>query len=120
MLYALSLLIIMQVGKQLFSLSGLSTNVQQIANNQAIIAVLSASILAPMIAPSINNAVQKMPFVSDHQSLSSFVPAIALFVLSKKLTTNPLLSALIIGVAGSFVLTGIMPYVSPLLTRVKN
>lgn len=110
----------MQAGKGLLSLGGISTNVQQIANNQAIIAVLSASILSPLIAPSINNAVQQIPFVSDHQSLSSFVPAIALFALSKKITTNPLFSALIIGVAGSFVLTGIMPYVAPLLTRVKN
>tara|TARA_R110002020_G_scaffold319575_1_gene535454 strand:+ start:15 stop:347 length:333 start_codon:yes stop_codon:yes gene_type:complete len=108
----------LQMGKGMFG--GIPKTAQQMANNQAIIAVLSASILAPMIAPPINNAVKNIPFVRDHQSLSSFVPAIALFGIAKKFTTNSLLSALIIGVAGSFVLTGIMPYVSPLLSRVRS
>jgi hypothetical protein len=104
----------------LMSAKGIESNVKGIMSNQAIIAVLSASILAPIIAPPINNAVKNIPFVSNHQSLSSFVPAIALFYASKKFTSSPLVSALIIGVAGSFVLTGIMPYVAPFLTRVKN
>ena len=88
-------------------------------NNEAVIAVASASILAPIVVPTINNYVNTLPVLKDHKSLSTFFVAILLFGLAQG-TKQKKLSALIIGIAGTFLITGLMPIISPLISRVKN
>ena len=108
----------MALQKGLFKLNALPT-VKNIAKNKAILAVVSASILSPILVPKISEAVQRLPpMISGHASLAAAIPAVLLFRIGISMS-NRVLGALILGVAGSFVLTAIMPIVSPLLARVK-
>ena len=108
----------MALQKGLFKLNALPT-VKNIAKNEAILAVVSASILSPILVPKISEAVQRLPpMISGHASLAAAIPAILLFRIGISMS-NRVIGALLLGGAGSFVLTAIMPIVSPLLARVK-
>ena len=108
----------MALQKGLFKLNPIPT-ATNIIKNEAILAVVSASILSPILVPKISEAVQRLPpMISGHASLAAAIPAILLFRIGISMG-NRVLGALILGVAGSFVLTSIMPIVSPLLARVK-
>ena len=108
----------MALQKGLFKLNPIPT-ATNIIKNEAILAVVSASILSPILVPKISEAVQRLPpMISGHASLAAAIPAILLFRIGFNMK-NRMIGALILGVAGSFVLTAIMPVVSPLLARVK-
>ena len=92
---------------------------KRVLGNEAIIAVLSASILSPLLVPTITKYVNMIPIISNHASIAAIVPAILLFRIGMSVK-NRLFGAAIIGVAGSFVLTAIMPIVSPLINRVRS
>ena len=92
---------------------------KEIFKNEAIIAVLSASILSPFLVPKITELVANLPpVISGHASLAAAIPAILLFRIAAGIG-NPLLRAMLIGVSGSFVLTAVMPIVTPLISRVR-
>ena len=108
----------MALQKGLFKLDPLPT-AKNVIKNEAILAVISASILSPILVPKISEAVQRLPpMISGHASLAAAIPAILLFRIGISMS-NRVLGALVLGVAGSFVFTAIMPIVSPLLARVK-
>ena len=108
----------MALQKGLFKLNPLPT-ATNIIRNEAILAVISASILSPILVPKISEDVQRLPpMISGHASLAAAIPAILLFRIGISMG-NRVIGALLLGVAGSFVLTAIMPVVSPLLARVK-
>tara|TARA_R110002020_G_C16178719_1_gene764633 strand:- start:32 stop:361 length:330 start_codon:yes stop_codon:yes gene_type:complete len=92
---------------------------KEIFKNEAIIAVLSASILSPFLVPKITELVSNLPpAISGHASLAAAIPAIILFRIAAGIST-PILRAMLIGVSGSFVLTAVMPIVTPLISRVR-
>ena len=92
---------------------------KEIFKNEAIIAVLSASILSPFLVPKITELVSNLPpAISGHASIAAAIPAILLFRIAAGIS-NPLLRAMLIGVSGSFVLTAVMPIVTPLISRVR-
>ena len=101
------------------SMKGILGSAKEIPTNSAIIAVLSASIVTPIIAPSINQAIKSVGILNAHVTTSAIIPAILLFWVAKKFPQNSIVSPMIIGVAGSFVLTAIMPFISPFLLKVK-
>ena len=105
------------ISKDLFKLNPLGTG-KQIIGNEAILAVLASSILSPMLVPVITRYIDKLPYIATHVTIAAAIPAILLFRIGISMG-NRVLGALILGVAGSFVLTSIMPIVSPLLARVK-
>jgi len=91
-----------------------------IFKNEAIIAVLSASILSPFLVPKITELVSNLPpVISGHASLAAAIPAVVLFRIAAGIT-NPLFRAMLIGVSGSFVLTAVMPIITPLISRVRS
>ena len=103
------------------SLKGIFKTAKDIPTNSAIIAVLSSSIITPIIAPSINQAIKSVGILNAHTTTSAIIPAIALFWLAKKIAKpNSIISPIIIGVSGSFVLTAILPFISPFLLKVNN
>jgi hypothetical protein len=104
-------------GKGLFKLNPFPTG-KQIIGNEAILAVLSSSILSPMLVPTITSYIAKLPYVSTHVTIAAAIPAILLFRIGVSMS-NRTLGALILGVAGSFVLAAVLPFVSPILNRVK-
>ena len=109
---------LMSAQRGIFKLPDIST-AKNVFKNEAILAVISASILSPILVPKISEAVQRLPpMISGHASLAAAIPAILLFRIGFNMK-NRMIGALILGVAGSFVLTAIMPIVSPLLAKVK-
>ena len=109
---------LMSAQRGIFKIPDLGT-AKNVFKNEAILAVISASILSPILVPKISEAVQRLPpMISGHASLAAAIPAVLLFRIGISMS-NRVLGALLLGVAGSFVLTAIMPIVSPLLARVK-
>ena len=92
---------------------------KEIFKNEAIIAVLASSILSPFLVPKITELVSNLPpMISGHASIAAAIPAILLFRIAAGIG-NPMLRAAIIGVSGSFVLTAVMPVITPLISRVR-
>ena len=104
-------------GKGLLSLNPFPTG-KQIIGNEAILAVLSSSILSPMLVPTITNHINSLPFFAGHVTTAAAIPAILLFRIGISMQ-NRTLGALVLGVAGSFVLTATLPFIAPLMARVK-
>ena len=84
--------------------------------DQAIIAVMSASLIAPYFVPRINNVLDSIPILRDHKSLASMVAGLVVFGIAGSIKSIPLLKGVIIGVAGAFLLTAVLP----LYTQVTN
>ena len=84
--------------------------------DEAIIAVMSASLIAPFFVPRINNVLDSVPLLRDHKSLSSLVAGMVVFGIAKGVRMPSILKAVIIGVAGAFILTAVLP----LYTQVTN
>ena len=84
--------------------------------DQAIIAVMSASLIAPYFVPRINNVLDSIPLLRDHKSLLSLIAGIIIFGIAKGVKMPSVLAAVIIGVSGAFILTAILP----LYTNITN
>jgi len=87
-----------------------------VLQNEAIIAVLSSSIVAPFVIPKINSLMDTVPILRDHKSIASFVAGLVIFGIAKGFQ-KPMLRAVVIGVAGAFVLSALLPIYSSLTTR---
>ena len=105
--------------QELFSIGGAPKTAKAALGNEAILAVLSSSILSPMLVPTITSYINRLPYVATHVTIAAAIPAIILFRLGISMK-NRTVGALILGVAGSFVLSAVLPFVSPILNRVKN
>ena len=85
--------------------------------NESVIAVMSASLIAPFFVPRINNVLDSVPMLRDHKSLvASMIAGLVVFGIAGSVKGIPLLKGVIIGVAGAFLLTAVLP----LYTQVTN
>ena len=84
--------------------------------NESVIAVMSASLIAPFFVPRINNVLDSVPILRDHKSLASMIAGLIVFGIAGSVKGIPLLKGVIIGVAGAFLLTAVLP----LYTSVTN
>jgi len=96
--------------------TNVAKNLKGIFFDEAIIAVMSASLIAPFFVPRINNVLDSVPILRDHKSLASLVAGMVVFGIAKGVTMPSILKAVVIGVAGAFVLTAVLP----LYTQVTN
>ena len=96
--------------------TSVAKNIKGVVFDEAIIAVLSASLIAPFFVPRINNVLDSIPILRDHKSLASLVAGMVVFGIAKGVTMPSILKAVVIGVAGAFILTAILP----LYTQVTN
>ena len=96
--------------------TNLAKNLKGVFFDEAIIAVLSASLIAPFFVPRINNVLDSVPILRDHKSLASLVAGMVVFGIAKGVTMPSILKAVVIGVAGAFILTAVLP----LYTQVTN
>ena len=99
-----------------FSAKGIGAKVTGIVTDRAIVAVLSASLIAPFFVPRINSVLDSVPFLRDHKSLASIVAGVVVFGVAKTPKIPNLISAVIVGIAGVFILAGILP----LYTQITN
>ena len=84
--------------------------------DEAIIAVMSASLIAPFFVPRINSVMDSIPLMRQHKSLSAIIAGVVTFAFAKGIKMPNIIRAVIIGVAGAFILTGVLP----LYTSVTN
>ena len=91
-------------------------NIKGVVFDEAIIAVMSASLIAPFFVPRINNVLDSVPILRDHKSLASMIAGLIVFGVAGSLKGIPLLKGVIIGIAGAFLLTAVLP----LYTSVTN
>ncbi len=96
--------------------TSVAKNIKGVVFDEAIIAVLSASLVAPFFVPRINNVLDSVPILRDHKSLSSMIAGLVVFGIAGSVKGIPLLKGVIIGVAGAFLLTAVLP----LYTQVTN
>jgi|TARA_Y100001949_G_C15719216_1_gene214404 hypothetical protein len=94
----------------------LATNIKGVVFDEAIIACMSMSLIAPFFVPRINNVLDSVPVLRDHKSLSSLFAGMVVFGIAKGVRMPSILKAITIGVAGAFILTAILP----LYTQVTN
>ena len=92
------------------------TNIKGAFLDESVIAVMSASLIAPFFVPRINNVLDSVPILRDHKSLASMIAGLIVFGIAGSVKGIPLLKGVIIGVAGAFLLTAILP----LYTSVTN
>ena len=98
------------------SVAGIGKKVTGIVTDRAIVAGLSASLIAPFFVPRINSVLDSVPFLRDHKSLASIVAGVVVFGVAKTPKIPNLISAVIVGIAGVFILAGILP----LYTQITN
>ena len=98
------------------SAKGIGAKVSSVVLDPAIIAVMSASLIAPFFVPRINGVLDSVPILRDHKSLASLIAGIIVFGVAKMPRIPTFLSAVIVGIAGAFVLTAVLP----LYTQVTN
>jgi len=91
-------------------------NVKGVVFDEAIIAVMSASLIAPFFVPRINNVLDSVPILRDHKSLASLIAGMITFGIAKGVRMPSILKAVIIGIAGAWILTAVLP----LYTQVTN
>ncbi len=94
----------------------IATNIKGAFLDESVIAVMSASLIAPFFVPRINNVLDSVPILRDHKSLSSMIAGLVVFGIAGSVKGIPLLKGVIIGVAGAFLLTAVLP----LYTQVTN
>ena len=94
----------------------MASSIKGVVFDEAIIAVMSASLIAPFFVPRINNVLDSVPVLRDHKSLASLVAGMVVFGVAKGVTMPSILKAVVIGVAGAFILTAVLP----LYTQVTN
>ena len=93
-----------------------ASNLKGVVFDESIIAVLSASLIAPFFVPRINNVLDSVPILRNHKSLASLVAGMVVFGIAKGVRMPSILKAVVIGVAGAFILTAVLP----LYTQVTN
>ena len=96
--------------------TNVAKNIKGVVLDESIIAVMSASLIAPFFVPRINNVLDSVPILRDHKSLASLVAGMVVFGIAKGIRMPSILKAVIVGVAGAFILTAVLP----LYTQVTN
>ena len=98
------------------TVKGVAGNIKGAFLDESVIAVMSASLIAPFFVPRINNVLDSVPILRDHKSLASMIAGLIVFGIAGSIKGIPLLKGVIIGVAGAFLLTAVLP----LYTSVTN
>jgi len=98
------------------SVQSVAKDIKGVVFDEAIIAVMSASLIAPFFVPRINNVLDSVPILRDHKSLASLVAGMIVFGVAKGIKMPSVLKAVVIGIAGAFILTAVLP----LYTQVTN
>ena len=80
----------------------------EIFSDPAIIAVLSASLISPFIVPHINALMEQTP-LKAHKSIGAFLMGAIIFAVVAPLSTNVIIKSIILGIAGGFILTSVLP-----------
>ena len=81
-----------------------------------IVAIISASVLAPVIQPFVTDFINKIPIARDHVTIALIIISIVVLLIAVKMKSG-VFRAIIIGIAGSFLVIGAIPAVQQVLRR---
>ena len=91
---------------------------KNILKNEAILAVISASIVAPFVIPKINELLDSVEITKQHKSITSFLAGLAIFSVAGTIGgRNIYVRAMVIGVAGAFILSALLPVWTSLTSK---
>lgn len=97
----------MQIAKYTAGITGMFTAPE-------VIAVFSAAIVTPIIAPYVQQWVAKIPFLQDHLTIATLLFAAVIFIIANRVN-HGMVRAIMVGVAGAFLLIGLAPFITPYL-----
>jgi|APSaa5957512535_1039671.scaffolds.fasta_scaffold02589_16 hypothetical protein len=89
---------------------GLST-FGEMAKSPEVVAVVSAAIVAPIVAKPINNLLEKIPFIGKFKTAGLLIVAVVIFAIASKVKGH-MVRAVLIGVAGAQLLIAVTPFIS--------
>jgi hypothetical protein len=92
--------------------------VTALVKDPCVLAVISASLIAPILQKYQTMLIDKIPFLKDHKNIAFGVFAVVIFAGASK--TKGVLRAVLIGVAGANVLLSIAPLISKILPTPKG
>lgn len=81
-----------------------------------VVAVASALFIVPLVQPTIENYIDKIPFLTDHATIAFVVVGIVFFIIAIKMKSG-IFRAIIIGAGGSFFLLGVIPQIRKVIGR---
>ena len=61
------------------TVKGVAGNIKGAFLDESVIAVMSASLIAPFFVPRINNVLDSVPILRDHKSLASMIAGLVVF-----------------------------------------
>ena len=99
------------------SIKGIGGKVSGVVTDRAIIAVMSSALIAPFFVPRINSVLDSVPILRDHKSLASLIAGIVVFGIAKMPKIPNIISAVIVGIAGAFILVSVLPLYSQITNR---
>jgi len=99
------------------SVGSVGAKVTGVITDRAIIAVMSSALIAPFFVPRINNVLDSVPILRDHKSLASLIAGIIVFGISTMPKIPNIISAVIVGISGAFILTAVLPLYSQVTNR---
>jgi len=91
-------------------------NISQVFQNEAIVAVVSASILAPLVINAERQIFTKLPVLKDHFTIAHLLMALLVFYFAKKQGAG-IVRGVIIGVAGANLILALTPFISKFIQR---
>ena len=89
---------------------GLST-FGQMAKSPEVIAVVSAAVVAPIVAKPINNLLEKIPFIGKYKTAGLLLVAVVIFAIASKVKGH-MVRAVLIEIAGANLLIAVTPFIS--------
>ena len=98
------------------NVQGISGSIKGAFLDESVIAVMSASLIAPFSCHESTTSWTLFQFLETIKSLASMIAGLVVFGVAGSLKGIPLLKGVIIGIAGAFLLTAVLP----LYTQVTN
>ena len=81
-----------------------------------VIAVGTAILLVPLLQPTIDSFIAKIPFLNRHRTLALIVIGVVIFFLASKVG-SPTLRAVVIGLAATLFIVGLAPIINQFVRR---
>ncbi len=87
-----------------------SKGIMAIFKSPEVIAVGSAILLAPFIAPKVADFLDNYPLIKDHLTIAMIVVSILILLVTLKMKAG-VLRAVVIGVSGAMLFIGLYPWI---------
>lgn len=81
---------------------------KEFVTSKEIVAIGSAILVTPILLTGIESLIAKFPILKDHLTIALVITAFVIFIFATKL--KGIFGAVLIGIAGGVLITGLTPY----------